>query len=331
MPPKIKRIIGKEAAASKSKPTRASKSIKTVAAKSTYKGKAKAVAETEPAIKKEAIVVSTSAKPKSGAAKLRTLTEDGAKWLQTNEPPPKDRVAMKERARTHALVLLRTLKQYLIDLEFSFPKNTWQEEIGTHWKQTESVYVDDLLKVKESPLILIGFIGETGAGKSSVINAILGYEGLLPSSISTSCTATITKVSFLRTADPNVNFRAVVEFVTLPEFEIELVQFFGDVKAANEDNPAEDEFDSDERDARMDIMLQRFRAIYPQIAKDDPLKSSVQEMLADESVKRVLTGGSKIIESRDLKSFARKLKPHVGSSLRKMPEERNLNLWPLIR
>lgn len=199
---------------------------------------------------------------------------------------------------------------------------------------------DELLDEKESAERLIGFQGATGAGKTSLINALLGLEGLLPSSSENSSTATITKISTLRNAAPEICFRAKIEFIELSEFKADLDRFYGDVAAENkeEDSDNDDSEDEDEpgmaaaeRTARVRHWLKKLNAIYPLMDDDEIKASTAEEMIADEAVQQVLTGGPLVFEDANLEAFSHNLKPYVDSSLKKNSVGRHMSVWPLVR
>ncbi|KAK2859764.1 hypothetical protein Q5P01_004384 [Channa striata] len=82
---------------------------------------------------------------------------------------------------------------------------------------------------------LVGVFGETGAGKSSLINAIIGEKNLLPSVCVSACTAVMIKL------EANVHsqkYEAEIEFITKEEWEEE-VRYACDNKA-DEENEDDD-------------------------------------------------------------------------------------------
>jgi hypothetical protein len=66
---------------------------------------------------------------------------------------------------------------------------------------------------------IIGLVGNTGAGKSSLLNAICDQERLVPTSCMRACTAVITELSYNHS---RVNFRAEVDFVDAADWRREL-------------------------------------------------------------------------------------------------------------
>lgn len=65
----------------------------------------------------------------------------------------------------------------------------------------------DLSKDKRE---MVGVFGKTGAGKSSLINAVIGKTNLLPSGDLHACTSVMIKVE----ANVENNYKAEIEFIT---------------------------------------------------------------------------------------------------------------------
>ena len=57
----------------------------------------------------------------------------------------------------------------------------------------------------------VGVFGKTGAGKSSLINAVIGEENLLPYGTVTACTSVMIKVEANM---QNLKYEADIEFIT---------------------------------------------------------------------------------------------------------------------
>ena len=82
------------------------------------------------------------------------------------------------------------------------------------------------LTSKGCPGIIIGCLGASGVGKSSLLNALLNEAEILPTSGSRGCTATVVELRFNRClvnlADKASVYRGVVEFISLQEWHDEL-------------------------------------------------------------------------------------------------------------
>ncbi|XP_077939918.1 nuclear GTPase SLIP-GC-like [Gasterosteus aculeatus] len=66
---------------------------------------------------------------------------------------------------------------------------------------------------------VVGVFGKTGAGKSSLINAVVGLKKFLPSGSISACTSVSIKVEANM---QNSNYEAIIEFITKEEWEDEL-------------------------------------------------------------------------------------------------------------
>ncbi|KAK4691905.1 hypothetical protein P7C70_g9241, partial [Phenoliferia sp. Uapishka_3] len=69
------------------------------------------------------------------------------------------------------------------------------------------------------PQFLIAVVGSTGAGKSSLINALLDSDALVPTNSMRACTAVVTEIAYNFKDD---KIRAEVEFLTPEEWKAEL-------------------------------------------------------------------------------------------------------------
>ncbi|KAL1961295.1 hypothetical protein VTO42DRAFT_23 [Malbranchea cinnamomea] len=86
--------------------------------------------------------------------------------------------------------------------------------------------VEGLRKRTGKPRIIIGVLGSTGAGKSSLINALLDEERLVPTSSMRACTSVITEISYNH--DDDYHYKAEVEFLSKDEWENEFRLLYDD-------------------------------------------------------------------------------------------------------
>ncbi|KAK4694636.1 hypothetical protein P7C71_g2978, partial [Lecanoromycetidae sp. Uapishka_2] len=191
--------------------------------------------------------------------------------------------------------------------------------------------IDDLRKQAVKTRTIIGVVGNTGAGKSSVINAMLDEERLVPTNCMRACTAVVTEISYNTEEIP---YRAQIEFISSAEWERELRILFQDLLDGN----GQVSRDCANEDTDAGIAYAKIKAVYPQKTKEDIANSNVETMLRQ--VSSVL-GSTRDVEENDSLMFYKKLQHFVDSKekstglkqkgLDKKKEKKEMEYWPLIR
>ena len=190
--------------------------------------------------------------------------------------------------------------------------------------------IDDLIKQAVKTKTIIGVVGNTGAGKSSVINAMLDEERLVPTNCMRACTAVVTELSYNH--HKGKPYRAQIEFISTADWEKELKTLFQDL--LDGDGKVSRECANEDTDAG--IAYAKIKAVYPRKTKEDIANSSIQTMLRE--VSHVL-GQSRDIEETDSLIFYKKLQNYVDSKEKstgnkdkdKKNERKEVEFWPLIR
>jgi hypothetical protein len=181
--------------------------------------------------------------------------------------------------------------------------------------------------------VLVGVAGATGAGKTSLLNALLEYPELLPSSSTEAATATVCRIAWNDDDTPGHEFRAEVKFRTKEAVVKELDDVLSAVK--NRKLLREEEFDDE--DDRIKAIEEVTDLISRGISKvctiwglDDgdieDMDYTVEEVMADNGDVVELLGTSETIYSPDADDFATEVKPYLDST----PTREDITAWPLI-
>ena len=171
----------------------------------------------------------------------------------------------------------------------------------------------------------------TGAGKSSIINAILDEDRLVPTNCMRACTAVVTEISFNTEAIP---YRAEIEFIQPEEWREELTILFGDFL----DGSKRISNDSIKEDSDAGIAYAKIRAVHPTKTKEELMHADIQDLLHE--VSHFLGTTVKIQES-DAHRLFRHLQKYVDSKEKSTSTASRAGhqnhpvdaqeLWPLIK
>ncbi|KAJ7667949.1 hypothetical protein DFH06DRAFT_1280748 [Mycena polygramma] len=192
------------------------------------------------------------------------------------------------------------------------------------------------LRAQGVPSTLIAVCGATGAGKSSILNAILD-DNVVPTSGMRACTAVVTEIAYhkKKTIDADVSFLSESEWKA--ELQIllqDLVEEDGSLKRST--------------DLKSDagVAFMKVHSVYPSISADKLVTMTADEIIAkDQKIFRIL-GATKKIVARDSKAFAVEIAKYIDSKdqrrgkdkkdkdKKKEKKDKDANtpaLWPLIR
>ncbi|KAI0502901.1 hypothetical protein F5B22DRAFT_631257 [Xylaria bambusicola] len=180
---------------------------------------------------------------------------------------------------------------------------------------------------------VVGVVGDTGAGKSSVINALLDEERLLPTNCLRACTASPTEVSFNYSDDPQELYRAEVEFISADDWIRELQILFTDLL----DGSGQIARDATKTETDAGIAYAKVKAVYPQKTRDMLAQASPQD-LANEPAIRAILGTTKKLAKETAQGLYQGLQHYVdskekstGTVGKKGKPDTSMEYWPLIK
>ncbi|EPQ59276.1 hypothetical protein GLOTRDRAFT_136192 [Gloeophyllum trabeum ATCC 11539] len=186
-----------------------------------------------------------------------------------------------------------------INLGSKLRKDVWLREIES-------------LKSQGSPTTMIAICGATGAGKSSILNAILD-DNIVPTSGMRACTAVVTEIGYhaKKTIDADVSFLSEAEWKEeLAVLLEDLVDEDGNLKRTT--------------DLKSDsgVAWHKVHAVYPSISQEQLVQMSVDQIIArDPKIARIL-GTTKNIVAKDSKAFAQEISRYIDSKDQKRGDKK---------
>ncbi|KAI0200253.1 hypothetical protein F4808DRAFT_470663 [Astrocystis sublimbata] len=198
-----------------------------------------------------------------------------------------------------------------------------------HWIDA----ITDLQKRATPARTVVGVVGNTGAGKSSVINALLDEEKLLPTNCLRACTASPSEISFNHSDDPRELYRAEIEFISPQEWARELQILFSDLLDGNGQVSRE----ATKTDTEAGIAYAKVRAVYPQKTREMLAQADPEELAREPAVRGIL-GTTKVLGEETAEQLYHKMQHYVdsrekstGSVAQRKKENIPMEYWPLIR
>lgn len=189
--------------------------------------------------------------------------------------------------------------------------------------------IDALMAKSQRLRTVVAVAGATGAGKSSLINALLDEEKLLPTSGFRACTSVITEISYNESDDPKKAYRAEVEFISQDDWDSELSLLHGDLV---EDKQLSSAYL--DTNAEAGIAYAKIKAVYPDLTHDMIIKSKVEQLAKREAVTKVLGKTREIAHgnARDLYTSLQKYLDSKDKDTKGGPrKEKDMAYWPLIK
>jgi hypothetical protein len=161
-------------------------------------------------------------------------------------------------------------------------------------------------------------VGESGDGKSSTINAVLGEENFVATSNSRACTAVATEISWNYSEEDNKRYRAEIEYISRDDWQKELAILAHDLLDVDgEYGPS--------MPTAIDaaVALDKIRAVYGNLGYEEisARLKNIDEMVQEDPLNGLL-GTIKELNEPNANRFRDSLRPYISSMGR---------YWPLIK
>ncbi|KAI0470344.1 hypothetical protein F4859DRAFT_522828 [Xylaria cf. heliscus] len=192
--------------------------------------------------------------------------------------------------------------------------------------------ITDLQKRTVPARTVVGVVGNTGAGKSSVINALLDEERLLPTNCLRACTASPTEISFNYSDDPQELYRAEIEFISTEDWVRELQVLFNDLL----DRSGQVSRDATKTDTDAGIAYAKVKAVYPQKTRDMIAQANPENLATEPAVRNIL-GTTKVLKEETSKQLYQRMQHYVDSKEKstgpagQKKKDTPMEYWPLIK
>ncbi|KAJ7638747.1 hypothetical protein FB45DRAFT_988699 [Roridomyces roridus] len=196
-------------------------------------------------------------------------------------------------------------------------KEVWSKETAT-------------LRGQGAPSTLIAICGATGAGKSSLLNAVLDDQ-IVPTSGMRACTAVVTEISYhtKKTIDADISF------LSREDWKAELDILLGDLIEEDGTIKRTTDLKSD-----AGIAWSKVHAVYPTISQETLVTMTADQIIAKDPMIAKILGTTKTITAKNSQSFAVEIQKYIDSKDRKGgkdkkdKEKKKANtpaFWPLIK
>lgn len=180
--------------------------------------------------------------------------------------------------------------------------------------------IEELQSTKREQLttMMIAVCGATGAGKSSLLNAVLD-ETIVPTSGMQACTSVVTKISYHK----RKVIQADVSFVSLEEWKRELGIVLRDL--------ADDTGGTKIADSDAAVAWGKVHAVYPTLSVDELVEMDVQQILDSNPDIAKKLGITETIIAIDSTAFGKEIAQYIDSTTKGNGNDDEVALWPLIR
>ncbi|XP_065438349.1 uncharacterized protein LOC101942721 isoform X2 [Chrysemys picta bellii] len=176
--------------------------------------------------------------------------------------------------------------------------------------------IENLQKDTKMPKTYIAVVGNTGAGKSSLLNALLDEEAVLPTSAMRACTAVVVEIS--KTGGKSL-YEADVEFLSKEEWDNELKALLEDMK----DKSGNLKKRCPDRKTEAGAAYSCVKAVYGTIAE-------LPKLMEMKEVTQHL-GTVKHISAEKAADFRTKIEKFIDSRTDNLRDMKGGEFWPIVK
>lgn len=193
-----------------------------------------------------------------------------------------------------------------------FVNNPGNESLRDCWSSWNERFDEMIQESLDDPSVAISLIGNTGAGKSTLINAVIGAR-LLPVSNNSACTAAITDVGFAEGI-----YSARIEFLSRDSWTNQLSKDFAAAKQELLDHSSQSLRIKD----LPNVLRDRIKAVY-EVNDDHVLTSNLFGSLRESpDIKLSFDTGHAEITDSDLDTFRKRINRYLES---------RYSFWPIVK
>lgn len=175
--------------------------------------------------------------------------------------------------------------------------------------------------------MLIGVLGTTGCGKSTLINAILDEETIVPTNAMRASTSVVTEISWNSSNDSSQSYRAEIEFISTEEWKAEINVLLSDLAStASRGNIS---MKSIKSGTEANIAYAKISAVYPQIELSRLATITTESLLAENDLSRIL-GNTREVCAQNARNFSAAIATYIDSN-NKRSNASMMTYWPLVR
>ncbi|KAJ8128415.1 hypothetical protein O1611_g5217 [Lasiodiplodia mahajangana] len=269
-----------------------------------------------------------------------TTSDDGTKfaWTHCAETDAQLRLSIKEHSLKigfdYCEKLINTLEEAFSNIA-KHSKNSaeaiWPQNSRDAWISE----CRDIINHHKDFKVLVGVAGATGSGKTSALNALLGFQELLPTNNEEAATAVHCKVAFNDDRRPEYAFRCHVTFQSKESMTTRLERFFDDLENRNAHEESHDGSAEDEEALRsLESLLRPTRemiSIVFGLQRDQVEKMSVEEVLKSNPEAVNLLGTVKEFHTGNVGDISQIIKPYMDSTVADHSTSgSSFAAWPLI-